>query len=122
MTDGSPRKLAFSQPTCEETIREVIDDAHVNLAVDALAEFLLAARHTIETGTAPAETNGATTRPPRGASPATHAYLRPVQLLTHGQARHTLPLSSSSREALLVYIEDVAARPRGAGLITNQVA
>ena len=122
MTVRSAREPASNQPAREEAIREVVDHAHVSLAVDALAEFLLAARHTIEAASAPADSQIATSRPPPGASPVTRAYLRPIQLLMYGQARHAPPLSSSGRDALLAYIEDVAARPRGAGLLAMQAA
>ena len=117
MTARNACTLPSSPPAREAGIRRLVDDAHVSLPADRLAELLLAVRRTIEAGAVLVEATGEMPGHRPGASPDARVYLRPIELLVHGQARPALPLPVSRREALLSYIEDVAARPRGAGLL-----
>ncbi len=116
MTPRNTHQMPVNPPAREEEIRRLVDDAHASLASDALAEVLLAASETIETADAPETGDERPAGRRRDTSREARAYLRPIERLVRGQALRTRPLPASRRGALLTYIEDVAARPRGAGL------
>ena len=115
MIARNARMPEVSQPAREEAIRGVVDDAHLNLTAEALADFLLEARRTIAPSSTPVARRRGQSHP-AGGSATTRPYLRPVERLVGGGAMHAPTLSARRRQALLIYIEEVAARPRGAGL------
>jgi hypothetical protein len=98
-------------------IRSLLDEAHANLPTETLAELLLAVRRTL--GESAQAGSGWWThfqfpslRP--GVSPAARAYLRPVELLIHLRTERDGGLSQAAIHALDGYLDDLAARPRGA--------
>jgi hypothetical protein len=98
-------------------IRSLLDEAHANLPTETLAELLLAVRRTLN------EVEGIRgawwtsfqfpgLRP--GLSQAARVYLRPIELLIHLRTERTGGLSPAAIRALDGYLDDLAARPRGA--------
>lgn len=98
-------------------IRSLLDEAHANLPTETLAELLLAVRRTLhEVG----DDHGAwwtnfqfpSVRP--GLSQAARVYLRPIELLIQLRTERNAGLSPAAVRALDWYLDDLAARPRGA--------
>ena len=98
-------------------IRSLLDEAHANLPTETLAELLLAVRRTLhEVG----DDHGAwwtnfqfpSLRP--GLSQAARVYLRPIELLIQLRTERNAGLSPAAIRALDGYLDDLAARPRGA--------
>ena len=119
MKARTARERQLAESAREAKVREVVDDAHRELAPEALADLLLAARWML---TQPDAQSGIPPGSQRDGVPITRPYARPIESLVHGQAGHTPPLSSPGRQALLAYLEDVAARPRGAAVPEAQAA
>lgn len=101
-------------------IRSLLDEAHANLPTEALAELLLAVRHTLNevydarNGRTAWWTNFQFPSLRPGLSQAARVYLRPIELLIHLRTERNAGLSPAAIRALDGYLDDLAARPRGA--------
>jgi hypothetical protein len=115
-TTADPRPLDSRMRTLG--IRTMLDEAHEALPPSELAELLLAVRRTLRDRAAMAGDQAAdlsVLRP--GVSQATRVYLRPIELLLHATTSSAAPLGDEERGALERYLEEVAARPRGAAAV-----
>jgi hypothetical protein len=98
-------------------VRTMLDEAHDVLPSAVLAELLLAVRRTLRdrtliAGAGEPPANVTVLRP--GVSQAARVYLRPIELMLHAGGSGTAPLGESDWASLDRYLDEVAARPRGA--------
>ena len=101
-------------------IRSLLDEAHANLPTETLAELLLGVRrtlHEVDDDRGPWWTNFQFPSLRPGLSQAARVYLRPIELLILLRTERNAGLSPAAIRALDGYLDDLAARPRGAAYV-----
>lgn len=109
--------IALSRQARAFGICSLLDEAQMSLPADTLAELLIALRRALRSG----GVGGGPDRPSptiesmgSGLSQAARVYFRPIELLLQASDASGRPFDDAWIEDLDRYIDDVAARPRGA--------
>jgi hypothetical protein len=113
--DRTDFTVPLEPPALADAVRLLLDEAHAVLPADCLAELLLGVRRALRRpGGGRAASPVRIPRVQPGASPATRVYLRVIERLLESSQSNDGPPSRAWVDPLDRYLDDLAARPKGA--------